>query len=79
MPSANRSGMEELRLLVQNFNYCREMFLEQFSVEELIKIHRAHQACGWDIFPDNWHPEQVEAAACRGIVPRWDENERPIL
>lgn len=72
-----QTGMEELRLLVKNFNGCAESFLDRFSVEELITLHRIHQQSDWDIQPDHWEEQQVREAL-QGIVPSWDDQERPV-
>ncbi len=71
------NGIGELRLMVRNFGNCHESFLMNFSAEELIKIHRAWLASGWDIFPDQWETNQVDDAL-NGIPPQWDKNEKPI-
>lgn len=71
--------IEELRHMVRNFNNCRESFNERFTIEQLITIHRAWMASGWDIYPDAWEPEQVEEAL-QGIPPQWHtETEKPII
>lgn len=71
------TGIEKLRLLVSNANYCNESFNEQFTIEELIKIHRALALCAWDILPDSWTERQIREALELGRVPTWDEQERP--
>ncbi len=71
-----RTGVEELRLIVRNLNNCRESFLDPFTIEQLLALHRAWMSADWDFPPDQWQPEQV-AQALRGITPRWDEDERP--
>lgn len=75
--SADRTAIEELRLIVQNFSFCTETFNEQWSTEQLIAIGRAHLDSGWDIFPDYWTRRQVREAL-KGIKPQWDDNERPV-
>lgn len=71
-----KSGIDHLRLMVKNFDYCNEGFNEQFTVEELFKIHRAWQLSGWDMFPDQWTERQIQEAL-DGHVPEWDD-ERPV-
>jgi hypothetical protein len=73
-----RSGAEELRLMVRNFDRCRESFLDAFSLEQLVTIHRAWLASAWDFFPDSWTERQV-TEALQGIPPQWDvETEAPV-
>jgi hypothetical protein len=66
-----RTGADELRLIVQNMNYCREGFNDRYTAEQLVAIGRAHIACEWDNPPDTWTPRQVRAAL-RGKVPRFE-------
>lgn len=74
---SGRTGIEDLRRLVMNFNYCRESFLERFTIAELVKLHHAHQGCAWDFFPDQWTERQVREAL-RGRIPTWDPaTEKP--
>lgn len=72
-----QTGMEELRLLVKNFNGCAESFLDRFSAEELITLHRISQQSDWDFQPDRWEERQVQEAL-QGIVPIWDDQERTV-
>lgn len=76
MSGEKRSGADELRLIVCNMDCSREGFLDQFTAEQLVTLYRAHLACGWDFLPDSWTPRQVREAL-RGIVPMWDDDERP--
>lgn len=71
-----KSGIDHLRLLVKNLDYCNESFNEQFSAAELLKIHRAWMLSGWDIYPDTWTARQIKEALA-GKSPNWDERERP--
>jgi len=71
-----RTEMAELRLLVRNFGDCNESFLDGFTVPELVRLHRAMIASGWDILPDRWTARQVKEAL-RGIVPTWGDDEKP--
>ena len=70
-------GLEELRHIVNNYDFCVENFISKFSVEDLIKIHRAWMKSDWDIYPDQWTDRQVKEALL-GMAPNWDENENPI-
>jgi hypothetical protein len=72
--SHERTGMEKLRIAVNALNYCRESFLDQFTSEELLKIHAAWTASGWDIFPDQWTARQVQEAL-QGTPPKWTDEE----
>jgi hypothetical protein len=71
-----RSEMAELRLLVRNFGDCNETFLDRFTVPELVRLHRAMLASGWDFLPDRWTARQVKEAL-RGIVPTWGDDKQP--
>ena len=71
------TGMEQLRQAVAGLNNCNETFLEVFSAEELLMLHRAWCASAWMFYPDEWASRQV-FDALRGIVPDWDGDERPI-
>ncbi len=71
-------GMQNLRNLVEYFDLCRESFLEQFTMQELIALYDAQMRCEWDVFPDHWTEKQVKQAL-RGIAPQFryrTENER---
>lgn len=65
------TGIDELRRAVTLLGNCTETFNQQFSAEQLIAIYRGYSACGWDITPDRWTAEQVDAAL-RGIIPEFD-------
>lgn len=69
---SDRTGAEELRLIVRNMDNCNESFNDRFTAEELIKIGRAWLASEWDISPDEWHEEQVQDAL-KGIPPKFCE------
>jgi hypothetical protein len=71
-------GIDELRAARNIFSYCNETFNQRFTTEELLAIAKAHRAAAWDFLPDTWTDQQI-ADALRGIVPEWDENERPVL
>ena len=71
------TGMEKLRKAVRALNYCNESFLDRFTVTELLCIHDAWLKSDWDIVPDDWEDQQVTNALF-GIVPQWDDNEKPI-
>lgn len=47
------------------------------SAEQWLRIYDAYHECGWDFTPDQWTDWQIKGAL-RGVVPQWDENERPI-
>ena len=72
-----KTGMEELRASVHGLNYCKETFLNRFTAEELLVICRMWAQAEWDFFPDEWEERQVQEAL-QGIVPRWDDSERPM-
>ncbi len=74
----NRTGIEQLRDAVNALNACRESFLDPFSPDELLAIHRAWLASEWGFRPDEWTHAQVRAAIEHGESPRWDDNERPL-
>lgn len=71
--SVQLQGIEELRTLVKAYDYQSEGFNLAYSTEELLAIFRAHRACEWDFYPDQWEPRQVDDAINGAIVPRWRE------
>lgn len=75
MGNEQRTGMEELRLLVRNFDSNNESFNDRFTPEQLLNIHRAWMASGWDIYPDNWAPDQVYMAANYATPPQFTQRE----
>ena len=72
-----RTGMEELRILVSNFNSNSETFNDRYTAEELLQIQRMWWASEWDFLPDQWQPWQVKDAL-KGLPPKWDDNEKPL-
>lgn len=74
---ASLTGIELLRQIVGNLNFCRESFLDRFDPEQTVKIGRAHLLAEYDIFPDEWTEAQVQEALA-GKVPRWNESGEPI-
>ena len=78
MNEPDRYGIDELRTIVAAMSHCRESFLQRFTTEQLIQIHRMWIACGVDIFPDTWTDEQGQGALA-GKAPQWDEHEHAIL
>lgn len=71
-------GADLLRLIVENMNTTNEWANDDRSVAELINIGLAHLLGEWDKYPDEWTPEQREAAALYREPPRFDRNERPL-
>ena len=72
-----RTGMEQMRVIVAALNGCRESFLDQFTIPQLIKLYKAWLNSKWDFMPDEWTDRQVKNAL-RGKAPMWDNNENPI-
>ena len=70
------TGAELLRLIVSNINATNESFNDEYSLEELIQIHRMFLLSEWDIYPDCWTKRQIKEAL-QGIPPQWTKNERP--
>ena len=71
------TGIEKMRVMVKAFNNCRESFLDQFDVKQLIKIYRAWLGSAWDFYPDTWEPRQIREAL-RGRSPWWDKDGKPL-
>jgi hypothetical protein len=71
------TGIDFLRNMISNFNYCREDFLSQYSVEELVTIRKAWLACEWDIMPDQWSKTQIESVLRDGTVPIFTDDGLP--
>ncbi len=72
-----KPAIDHLRLMEQNFGGCSETFNQQFSLEQLFKIHKAWMLSEWDINPDRWTRRQLREAL-KGKPPRWDDNEKPV-
>jgi len=75
--ATERTGAEELRLIVENMNITREDFNDRFTAEQLVQIGRMLLASEWDIYPDQWSDRQVREALA-GKPPRFDARERPV-
>ncbi len=71
-------GIDELRKAVRVLGGMNETFNQRFSAEELLKLCRACWASEWDITPDRWTEDQVQAAL-KGEVPRWEDCGKPVL
>lgn len=68
-------GIDELRRAVDTLGFCNETVLQEIgAVECVLNVARAMSACGWDLYPDEWTPQQVDAAANHGTVPRFEEK-----
>lgn len=68
------AGIEELRRAVELLDRNNEGSNAGFSAEELLNIARACWASGWDVWPDEWTSQQVEAAAKDKTPPRFEER-----
>jgi len=44
---------------------------ERWSALEWLKLYACYAACEWDLTPDEWSADQVEAALKYGTVPTW--------
>lgn len=75
--SAELTGVEQLRRTVALLNNCNETFNDRYTAAELMRLGEMYRACAWDFAPDRWEGRQLAEALC-GIVPQWDENERPV-
>ena len=60
------TGIEEMRLLVQNAGYCVESTFDDFTAEQLLKIFRACWASEWDLYPDVLTRAELRYAAKHG-------------
>lgn len=74
--SKHAFGIDELRHMVRNFNDCNETFNQQYTIEQLLQIHRMWMESGWDIYPDRWTERQLKEAL-EGTPPSWDDHEKP--
>lgn len=73
------SAIDELRHIVKNYDSMNEDFNQHYDIKQLVTLHRAMLASGWDFYPDrDWTARQIDEAL-RGIVPMWDSDERPIF
>jgi len=66
MGKTDETGIEFLRRLAACWGWCREDALDAYTPEELIKMFRAIQASGFDIYPDQLTPEERRYAAKYG-------------
>jgi hypothetical protein len=73
-----KPAIEHLRLMVRNFDGCRESFNQRFTAEQLLKLHKAWMLSEWDISPDRWADWQV-GNALSGLVPEWDSDGNPVV
>lgn len=73
-PGPELTGIEKLRAAVRAFGAVNETFLSHFTPLQLLRLHAAWRACGWDFFPDQWEVRQALAAARRGVVPEFEED-----
>lgn len=70
-------GVELLRQAVYLASLEGEDFNGRWSADQFLRLTRMHALCGWDFVPAQWTVRQVREALL-GIVPQWDENERPV-
>lgn len=67
-----------LRHMVSVFDECDEDFLWNLTIPSLLNIYNCWMRCGWNIYPDEWSPQQIEEAE-QGVCPDWDTKERPLF
>ena len=67
-------GVEVLRRAVRVLDSCRESFNMRYSAEDLLKIVRACWLSDWDVYPDDWTPQQIKAALENGTSPKFEET-----
>lgn len=70
-------AIQHLRLMLQNFDKCPEVFLRRFSLVELWAIYRAWMLSGWATYPHRWTSRQIREALI-GKPPRWNERQRAV-
>lgn len=70
-------AIDRLRHVCLAFGGVNESFNQKFTVEGLLALHKAWMLSEWDISPDRWTTEQVQAALL-GTPPRWDDNGSPL-
>lgn len=72
MTAGDLTAPEFLRLVVYNMDAQNEASNEEFTPEQWLTITRAHLACEYGFYPDQWSKRQIKEAL-RGIVPRFRE------
>src|ERR1051326_226964 len=78
MSNRKQTGAEELRHIVNNLNATQEWVWDEYTAEQILTLHRAWMASGWDIYPDAWTKKQRDQAANSGIIPQFDPTtEKP--
>jgi hypothetical protein len=70
--------IDMLRHIVESFNSCKESFMDDKTIPQLMNIYNCWMRSGWDFYPDQWSPKQVKEAM-DGIVPDWDRKEQPVF
>lgn len=68
-------GIDQLRRTVKLLDACNETFNQEWTAEQLLKIGVAMRACGWDIYPDQWTQQQVDAVLEHGTVPTFGGSD----
>ena len=71
-------GADLLRRIVANMDDTPEWFNDRYTAEELVRIYTAHLATDWDMGPHRWASAQVAEAARAGVVPKFDNEGRPL-
>jgi hypothetical protein len=74
-----REGISLIRYAHHLFDQCNEGVNRLFTAEELLRIASACERSGWDMYPDQWTPRQLEEAATEGIIPNWEETPRGLV
>jgi hypothetical protein len=77
-PEPKETGIEELRRAAKALSWCNESVLQSIgSAERVLNVARAMWASGWDLYPDQWTPQQIEIAATKGAAGAPKFEERP--
>ncbi len=76
---AARVGPHVENLLFEDLQRCLNLAkntrdAERWTALQWLKLYAAYKACAWDVTPDEWSPEQVEAALEHGSVPAFKEK-----
>ena len=73
----NMTEIEKIRHIGKMSTFVTESFWDGMTRAEIFAIYDAWMESEWDFMPDEWAKWQVSAAK-RGVVPKWDNNEKPV-
>ena len=64
----NETGIEELRVLVDNAGITQESALDDFDIFQVVRLLRACRALNLETYPDQLYPHERRYAARTGKI-----------